>query len=168
MNQPRRILGLRGASLLFCLLVLGGCEAGQPSTSASSAIAGATQTRAPIENPKESRMWMTVGEQRFAITLVDNETARTFAALLPLMLDMEELNGNEKHGQLPEALPTNASRPGTIRNGDLMLYGSDTLVVFYSTFHSIYSYTRIGRVDDPAGLAAALGSKDVRVAFSRQ
>ena len=94
-------------------------------------------------------MWMTVGERRFAITLTDNAAARAFAAQLPLTLDMGELNGNEKHADLPKALPANASRPGTIRNGDLMLYGTDSLVVFYSTFDSSYSYTRLGRVDDP-------------------
>jgi hypothetical protein len=112
-------------------------------------------------------MWMTVGEHRFAITLADNTTARAFSALLPLTLDMSELNGNEKHASLPQALPANASRPGTIRSGDLMLYGTDTLVVFYLTFDSSYSYTRIGRVDDPAELARALGRRGVRVLFSR-
>ena len=75
-------------------------------------------------------MWMTVGERRFAVTLTDNVAARAFAAQLPLTLDMSELNGNEKHADLPKPLPANANRPGTIRNGDLMLYGADTLVVF--------------------------------------
>ena len=112
-------------------------------------------------------MWMTVGERRFAITLTDNAAARAFAAQLPLTLDMSELNGNEKHAELPKALPANASRPGTIRNGDLMLYGSTTLVVFYLTFDSSYSYTRLGRVDDPTGLAQALGPRGVRVVFSK-
>lgn len=112
-------------------------------------------------------MWMTVGEHRFAITLTDNAAARAFAAQLPLTLDMAELNGNEKHAALPKALPTNASRPGTIRNGDLMLYGPDTLVIFYLAFESSYSYTRLGRVDDPAGLAQALGRRGVRVIFSK-
>jgi hypothetical protein len=65
-------------------------------------------------------------------------------------LEMEELNGNEKKKELPKALPTDSIRPGTIRNGDLLLWGSSTLVVFYLTFDSPYSYTRIGRVDDPA------------------
>ena len=112
-------------------------------------------------------MWMTVGERRFAITLTDDAAARAFAAQLPLTLEMSELNGNEKHADLPKALPTNASRPGTIRNGDLMLYGTDTLVVFYSTFNSSYSYTRLGRVDDPVGLAQALGPGGIRVVFSK-
>ncbi|HXV11931.1 MAG TPA: cyclophilin-like fold protein [Burkholderiales bacterium] len=116
---------------------------------------------------EESRMWMTVGERRFAITLNDNEAARAFRAMLPLTLDMPDLNGNEKHVDLPKALPANASRPGTIRSGDLMLYGSRTLVLFYLTFDSSYSYTRLGRVDDPRGLAQALGPRDVRVVFSK-
>jgi len=112
-------------------------------------------------------MWITVGERPFAITLTDNAAARAFAAQLPLTLDMSELNGNEKHADLPEALPASASRPGTIHNGDLMLYGTNTLVVFYATFNSSYSYTRLGRVDDPADLPHALGRRSVRVVFSR-
>lgn len=111
-------------------------------------------------------MWMIVGERRFATTLTDNEAARAFTAQLPLTLDMAELNGNEKYARLPKALPANARPPGMIHNGDLMLYGSDTLVVFYSTFSSSYSYTRLGRVDNPAELAQALGLADIRVVFS--
>lgn len=112
-------------------------------------------------------MWMTVGERRFAITLADNETARAFASRLPLTLDMAELNGSEKHADLAQPLPTNASPPGKIRNGDLMLYGSDTVVVFYLTFNSSYSYTRLGRVDTPLDLAQVLGRGGARVVFSR-
>ena len=154
---------LRGVSVLLGLLVAGGCEAGQ---SGAPRLAAADAAPAPVRR-KESRMWMTVGERRFAITLTDNAAARAFVAQLPLALDMSELNGNEKHADLPKALPANASRPGTIRNGDLMLYGTDTLVVFYSTFNSPYSYTRLGRVDDPSGLAQALGTRGIRVVFSK-
>ena len=117
--------------------------------------------------PEELRMWMTVGERRFAITLADNAAARAFASQLPLTLEMGELNGNEKHAELPKPLPANASRPGTIHNGDLMLYGADTLVVFYVTFQSSFSYTRLGRVDDPSELPRALGPRGVRVVFSK-
>jgi hypothetical protein len=112
-------------------------------------------------------MRMTVGERRCGITLSDNAAACAFAALLPLTLDMLEHNGNEKYAVLPQSLPANASRPGTIRMGDLMLYGSDTAVVFYSTFNSAYSDTSLGRVNDPAGLVRALGRSGVRVVFSK-
>jgi hypothetical protein len=111
-------------------------------------------------------MWMSVGERRFAITLADNETARAFASRLPLTLGMAELNGNEKHADLAQPLPTNASPPGTIRNGDLMLYGADTLVVFYATFNSSYPYTRLGRVHAPTDLAQVLGRGGATVVFS--
>lgn len=113
-------------------------------------------------------MWMTIGERRFAITLADNAATRAFAAQLPLTTDMAELNGNEKHVELPRALPASASKPGVIRNGDLMLYGTTTLVVFYATFNSSYAYTRLGCVDDPADLPQMLGPQGVRVVLSRE
>jgi hypothetical protein len=112
-------------------------------------------------------MWMTVADRRFVITLNDNAAARAFAAQFPLTLEMSDLNGNEKHAELPRALPAEASQPGTIRNGDLMLYGADTFVVFYLTFNSSYSYTRLGRVDDPDDLANVLGRGTVRIEFSK-
>jgi hypothetical protein len=164
--MTKSLRSLRGLGLLLGLLALGGCEAGQQATPGSPVVATAEAAPASLKS-EESRMWMTVGERRFAITLADNEAARAFAAMLPLTLDMPDLNGNEKHVSLPKALPANASRPGTIRSGDLMLYGSDTLVVFYLTFNSSYSYTRLGRIDDPATLAQVLGHGTVRVVFSR-
>lgn len=112
-------------------------------------------------------MWMVIGgTHRFAVALEDNPTARAFAQMLPLTLDMPDLNDNEKHVRLPRSLPTNPLRPGTIRTGDVMLYGSDTLVVFYKTFPSSYSYTRIGRVTKLDGLVEALGPGSQRISFA--
>jgi hypothetical protein len=113
------------------------------------------------------QMWMTVaGTQRFAVTLEDNPTARAFLQMLPMSLEMPDLNDNEKHVRLPRSLPTSATGPGTIRTGDLMLYGNDTLVVFYKTFPSSYSYTRIGRVTQLDGLVEALGPGSQRISFA--
>ena len=166
-RRNRKGWSLRGLSLVLGLLIFSSSgEAGQQSVSGSLAVTAADASAASLK-PEESRMWMTIGEHRFAITLADNAAARALAGLLPLTLDMAELNGNEKHGEVSKSLPINASRPGTIRNGDLMLYGSRTLVVFYQTFDSSYSYTRIGRVDDPTSLAQTLGDRNVRVTFSR-
>ena len=156
---------LRGFGWVVGLLALGGCKASQPDAPVAVVAIAQDAARAPA-NPEEDRMWMTIGERRFAITLAHTAAARAFAAQLPLTLDMAELNGNEKHADLPQALLTDASRPGTIYNGDLMLYGSNTVVIFYQTFRSSYSYTRLGRVDDPNELSQALGKGSSRVMFS--
>lgn len=81
---------------------------------------------------------------------------------------MTELNGSEKYFDLAVSLPANASRPSSIQTGNLMLYGSRTLVLFYKTFSTTYSYTNLGRVDDTTGLAAALGTGNVTIAIERQ
>ncbi|MFG6429473.1 cyclophilin-like fold protein [Roseateles sp. LYH14W] len=111
-------------------------------------------------------MWMTVDTRRFAVTLEDNATTRAFVALLPATFDMVELNGNEKYAKLPRSLPTAAAPLRNIRAGDVLLYGDDTLVVFYEALRSDYSYTRIGRIETPTGLGAALGRGNPRVSFA--
>ena len=108
-----------------------------------------------------------VGNKTFTATLADSETGRAFAQLLPLTLPMTELNGNEKYHYLNSSLPTDSYRPGTIQAGDLMLYGNNCLVLFYETFNSSYSYTRIGAIDNPTGLSEALGSGNVSVRFEK-
>ncbi|KKL25716.1 hypothetical protein LCGC14_2402520, partial [marine sediment metagenome] len=90
---------------------------------------------------EESLMWLTIGQRQFAVTLADTEAAREFESMLPLCLDMDDLNRNEKHANLPKALPTETIEPKTIKKGDLMLWGSRTLVVFYKKFDTSYSYT---------------------------
>jgi hypothetical protein len=129
-------------------------------------LGGTSPVAPPTASREQPYMWMVVGKQRFAVALDDNPTARAFLQLLPTSLDVTELNGNEKYARLPRSLPTNAARPGTIQTGDALLYGDDTLVVFYETFRSSYSYTRIGRITETAGLAQALGPGDRRVAFT--
>ena len=108
-----------------------------------------------------------VGGQTFTATLANSETGKAFAALLPLTVTMNELNGNEKYHYLSSSLPTAAYQPGTIHAGDLMLYGNNCVVLFYETFNSSYSYTPIGSIDNPSGLAAALGSGNVSVRFEK-
>ena len=124
---------------------------------------------APVDNtrPNENgtQINIAVDDEVFAATLADNQTAEAFADMLPLTLNMSEMNGNEKYNYLDDNLPTDSYRPGTIQVGDLMLYGSNCVVLFYETFSSSYSYTRIGWVNDTNGLTAALGSGNVTVVF---
>lgn len=119
-------------------------------------------------NPMSNNLKIRIGQTTFNATLDNNRTAAAFKALLPMTVSMTEMGGNEKYYYLPDNLPTASSNPGTIRTGDLMLYGSKCVVLFYETFSTSYSYTRLGRVDNPSGLAAALGSENVTVTFELQ
>jgi hypothetical protein len=78
---------------------------------------------------------------------------------------MLELNGNEKYYDFKDVLPSNASNPGNISNGDLMLYGSKTLVLFYKNFSTSYSYTKLGKLDNANDLEAALGGGNMNITF---
>lgn len=120
------------------------------------------------QTSNNNTMKITIGSTTFTATLASNTTATAFMELLPMTINMSELNNNEKYYGLPQSLPTNASNPGTIQNGDLMLYGSSTLVLFYKTFSTSYSYTRIGSIDNPSGLQNALGESSVTVTFELQ
>ncbi len=107
-----------------------------------------------------------VGGRTYVATLADNATAKAFAQMLPLTLNMSELNNNEKYCYLDSTLPTDTYRPGTINTGDIMLYGDNCIVLFYQTFSSSYSYTRLGNIDNPSGLAETVGNGNVTVSFT--
>ncbi|SFG41226.1 hypothetical protein SAMN05216383_11311 [Prevotella sp. KH2C16] len=114
----------------------------------------------------QTKILVTVGGKSFTAALADNSTASAFEALLPLTLDMAELNGNEKYNYMSRSLPTNTIHPNTIQEGDIMLYGSTCVVLFYKTFSTSYAYSCIGRIDNASGLASALGRGSATVSFS--
>jgi hypothetical protein len=143
-------------TLALCAVSLIGCA----SCSKYTSQADTNHTK-----PAGIRMKVRIGNTTFTASLYDNATVTAFKSLLPMTVTMIELNGNEKHVDLSRSIPANASSPSTIQNGDLMLYGSSTLVLFYKTFSTSYSYTRLGRIDDVTGLVAALGSGNVTVTY---
>lgn len=134
-----------------------------PAEQEPDTTAGATTEK---NDTMDNRLTLTVGDDVFTVTLADNAAAAAFRRLLPLRLEMEELNGNEKYAYLDAPLPTAAVRPGTIEAGDVMLFGASCVVVFYETFRTSYAYTPLGRVDRPEALAAALGRGGATVTFA--
>lgn len=114
-------------------------------------------------NTDKNTVILTIGDSTFSVALYDNNTAAALRKLLPLSVNMSELHGNEKYYYLPNSLPTNSEIVGSIEAGDLMLYGSDCLVLFYDNFSTSYSYTRLGYIEDVTGLKDALGSGSVQI-----
>ena len=89
-----------------------------------------------------------INNKEYSITLEDNETVDALINNMPLNLSMSNLNGNEFYTYLDFTLPTNSYNPGKINKGDIYLYGNNCLVIFYESFNTSYSYTKIGKLDD--------------------
>lgn len=160
--------------LILCLCALlaacGGRSTSETPVSAAQTAGAAEQVsdeQSVVEQASEESPTLTVavGGKEFSVSLEDNDTSRAFAAMLPLTLDMSELNGNEKYFYLDGALPSAADAVGEIEAGDLMLYGDNCVVLFYESFSTLYRYTRIGTLDDASGLREAVGSGSVPVTF---
>ena len=123
-----------------------------------------------VELPKENndlgvnnQVKVLIDKKGYTINLEDNETAKEFVNMLPLELNMNELNGNEKYVYLDRKLPVNPSNINKINAGDVMIYGNDCLVIFYKSFISSYSYTKIGHIDNLPNL----GNDSISVKFEK-
>ena len=104
-----------------------------------------------------------INGKEYIMNLEDNETVESFVNLLPQELNMSELNGNEKYIYLDTVLPTNSLKPKRINAGDVMLYGDNCLVIFYKSFDTSYSYTKIGYIDN----LPDLGNGSITIKFEK-
>lgn len=173
--KPMMILmGVVGAILVISLVTAvvmkvmsdeDGAKDGQTEVSAPNVV-GTTNQENAEEKKVVKKIVIRIVEKKFTATLEETETAQAFAALLPFEKNMAELNGNEKYYDLHQNLPSEPKQVGRIEAGDLMLFQNNFVVVFYKTHSTSYSYTRIGKIDDPTGLAEAVGSGDVVMSFA--
>lgn len=123
------------------------------------------QVHAQEYNLKMKLRVITNESKVFTATLENNATVAAFKEMLPLTLDMSDFNANEKKFDLPKRMPTKDANPQMIQAGDLMIWNSSTLVFFYKSFPTSYSYTKIGRINNTSGIADAIGSENVRIRF---
>ena len=111
-------------------------------------------------------MNITIGQSTFSAELADTKAAQELTALLPLTLEMQDHLSNEKFAELPKALSRNDQAVGRIEAGDIMLWGGNTLVVFYESFQSSYRYTKLGKIKNTAQLKKVVGAGKVTMTFS--
>jgi len=114
-------------------------------------------------NEVVNSMKVIINNKEYQVNLENNETVNSLIKLLPMELNMKELNGNEKYYYLDSSLPTNSYSPKRINKGDIMLYGDNCLVIFYKTFDTSYSYTKIGHIDN----LDDLGNSNILVKFDK-
>lgn len=96
----------------------------------------------------ENSINVLINDKKYNLFLEDNNTVRSLLDKLPLEFNMNELNGNEKYVYMDFNLPTNSYKPNNIKKGDVMLFGDNCLVIFYKSFPTNYSYTKIGHIDN--------------------
>jgi len=91
---------------------------------------------------------MDVAGTPLTATLDDNETARDFAAMLPLTLTLEDYASTEKISYLPRKLSTTGAPAGTAASaGDVTYYAPwGNLALFYRDFEYSSGLVTLGAV----------------------
>ena len=163
----------RWIPLLMAAFLLSGCGAAEEQAidvTAPAEIVVVTETPSPetpesTVNEENGTMTVIIGERSYTLLLENNAAAEAFCAFCPATLQMQELNGNEKYTYLEEDFPSAPESVGEIHAGDLMLFGSSCVVLFYESFHSSYSYTPIGHLEDAEDLREAIDAGSVQIIF---
>lgn len=159
-------------AIAAAIVLLAGCRVDEQAYSEATDAGPVAETAESIQTPEEGgeastvqNIEMIVSGKAFSVTMLDTESSRALVERLPMQIEMQELNGNEKYHYLEKSLPAAEESPSTIHTGDLMLFGTDCLVLFYKDFSTSYSYTPLGYVTNPEGLAQALGKGNVSITF---
>lgn len=124
------------------------------------------QSEGTQPSQEEAMLKITVGDRELLAAFEDNSSAEEFKALLaqgPVTVEMEDYGGFEKVGPLGTALTRNDTQI-TTQPGDIILYQGNQITIYYDT--NTWSFTRLARINDPAGLKEILGDGTVQVIFS--
>ena len=113
------------------------------------------------------KMNIQIDNKTFTVIVENNKTVKELYQKLPITLEMSDLNNNEKYCYLNFTLPTDAESVKNIKKGDVMLFGNSCLVIFYKSFTTSYSYTKIGYIENSNDIEKVLGESTVKVLFEK-
>lgn len=111
---------------------------------------------------------VTIAEETFELFLENNASAQAFSELLPLELEMVDVNGNEKFYLLADHLPSQERCSCLIKAGDLLLCQTNELTFFYDDSKTCFKYTYLGHVKDSQNFRKAMTGKIVTVIFEEK
>ena len=132
---------------------------------------GAEQQSAeePVEEEiKDKMLKMMIGDTEVSVDWENNESAEALKDLCaeePLVIQMSMYGGFEQVGSIGTRLPSDDEQTSTSA-GDIVLYSSNQIVVFYGS--NSWAYTRLGHItdQDAAGMTDLLGNGDVTITIS--
>ena len=151
--------------IVFCICIIGGvCVLLNMNNSEEQKVSdNYIENNIESENKLIYELKVIINGKTYNAKIEENETAQSFVNMLPVEYNMSELNGNEKYIYLDNKLPTNSYNPKHIEKGDIMLYGNNCLVVFYKSFDTSYSYTKIGHIEN----LSDLGNNNITIKFMK-
>ena len=118
-------------------------------------------------NAKGLKATIVIGGKSYDVVYEDNATTKKLLKKFPVTYKMSELNGNEIYKYLDYNLPANEKKVKQINAGDVMLYGTDCIVIFYKSFKTDYSYTYLGHISDKTGLDKIGDNSSVEVKYKK-
>ena len=130
-----------------------------------SKIPTITNTNANTNTKKEENvMKININREKYVINVENEALMEEIYNALPETFTMNELNGNEKYYYLNSTMKNaNSEAVGQVQKGDVMLFGSDCLVIFYDSFETEFRYTKIGHIDN----LGDIGSSNVEVSITK-
>ena len=131
--------------LIMSVIVLCGCGQTTDTETTTEETTGITQS---TDNKPEGEISMSIDDTDVTVVWEDNESVmalKEFIADKPLVIDASAYGGFEQVGSLGTTLPSDDEQIQT-KAGDIMLYSSDQIVVFFGT--NSWSYTPLGRITD--------------------
>ena len=127
-------------------------------------VAGDVEGSATSEQSAQSaKPSLRIGDTSVDVEWEDNESAAALMQLAsssPLTIQMSRYGGFEQVGSIGQSLPRNDSQM-TTETGDIVLYSSNQIVVFYGS--NSWAYTKLGHISDKSAqeMADLLGNGDV-------
>ena len=98
---------------------------------------------------RRNKVEFSFGDHVFTATLFDNPSARDFASMLPLSLELTDYSNNEKIAYLPRKLTVEGNTPyADAAIGDLCYYVPwGNIIFYYRDYSPDSSVIRLGRLD---------------------
>ena len=120
------------------------------------------------EGEKEEMLSLKIDNTDISVDWEDNESVRALKQLChskPFSIKMHKYGGFEQVGSIGSTMPSNDDHI-TTESGDIMLYSSNQIVVFYGS--NSWSYTRLGKITGKTNgeLKELLGNSNVTITLS--
>lgn len=98
------------------------------------------------ENTEMKKITMRINDEEVRVIWENNESVKALAELAasPLTINTSQYGGFEQVGSIGTTLPSNDKNIKT-KAGDIVLYTSDSIVVFYGS--NSWAYTKLGHIE---------------------